>query len=73
MNIENFSDNEVIFISKDDEEDYSDMDSLMSAIETKRSQTISILDAENPEESQLYTYNKFLEIFDNSGLDGFIV
>lgn len=73
MNFENFSNNDVIFISKEDDEDFVNMDYLMSEIETKRGMTVSIVDAENPEDSQLYTYNKFLEIFDNSGLDGFIV
>ena len=66
--------NEIVFISSQDaEEELFDMDSLLSAIDEKRSKTVSIIDADHPEDSQIYTYNKFLEIFDDSGLDGFIV
>ena len=66
--------NEILFISsKDAEEELVNMQSLMGTISEKRPRTISVVDAENPEDSQIYTYNKFLEIFDDSGLDGFIV
>ena len=66
--------NEILFISSDEsEKKLYNMDSLMNSISAKSMQTISIIDADNPEESQLYTYNKFLEIFDTNGLDGFLV
>lgn len=66
--------NEILFISGDEsEKELYNIDSLMNSISSKPMQTISIIDADNPEESQLYTYNKFLEIFDTNGLDGFIV
>lgn len=65
--------NEVLFISSSDTENELFNTDLINSIETKRPKTISIVDAENPEESQLYTYNKFLEIFDSCGFDGFIL
>ena len=65
--------NEILFISSKDEEPLYNMDELIEAIDGKRSKTVSVVDANNPENSQMYTYNKFLEIFDNSGLDGFLV
>lgn len=66
--------NEILFISSDEsEKELYNIDSLMNSISSKPMQTISIIDADNPEESLLYTYNKFLEIFDTNGLDGFIV
>ncbi|MBO8430733.1 hypothetical protein IAC76_05035 [Spirochaetes bacterium] len=74
MELKNKMNNEIVFISSQDaEEELFDMDSLLSAIDEKRSKTVSIIDADHPEDSQIYTYNKFLEIFDDSGLDGFIV
>lgn len=65
--------NEILFISSKDEEPLYNMDELIEAIDGKRSKTVSVVDANNPENTQMYTYNKFLEIFDNSGLDGFLV
>ncbi len=74
MELENKINNDIVFISsRDAEEELFDMDSLLASIDEKRSRTVSIIDAEHPEDSQIYTYNKFLEIFDDSGLDGFIV
>lgn len=65
--------NEILFISSKDEDSLYNMDELIAAIDGKRSKTVSVVDANNPENTQMYTYNKFLEIFDNSGLDGFLV
>lgn len=65
--------NEILFISSKDEEPLYNMDELIEAIDGKRSKTVSVVDANNPENTQMYTYNKFLEIFDNNGLDGFLV
>lgn len=65
--------NEVIFISSYDEESLLNIDALLNSVDEKRSKMISVVDAENPEDSQIYTYSKFLEIFDNSGLDGFLI
>lgn len=65
--------NEILFISSKDEEPLYNMDELIAAIDGKRSKTVSVVDANNPENTQMYTYNKFLEIFDNNGLDGFLV
>ena len=65
--------NEILFISSKVEEPLYNMDELIEAIDGKRSKTVSVVDANNPENTQMYTYNKFLEIFDNSGLDGFLV
>ncbi len=65
--------NEILFISSKDEDSLYNMDELIEAIDGKRSKTVSVVDANNPENAQMYTYNKFLEIFDNSGLDGFLV
>lgn len=73
MELKNKMNNEIVFISSADSEDLFDMESLLNSIDDKRNKTVSIIDADHPEDSQLYTYNKFLEIFDNSGLDGFIV
>ncbi len=74
MELEHKINNDIVFISsRDAEEELFDMDSLLASIDEKRSRTVSIIDAEHPEDSQIYTYNKFLEIFDDSGLDGFIV
>ena len=74
MELENKINNDIVFISsRDAEEELFDMDSLLASIDEKRSRTVSIIDAEHPEDSQIYTYNKFLGIFDDSGLDGFIV
>ena len=74
MELENKINNDIVFISsRDAEEELFDMDSLLASIDEKRSRTVSIIDAEHPEDSQIYTYNKFLEIFVDSGLDGIIV
>jgi len=64
--------NDILFISSKDEELYN-MEDLLDSVNTKRPKTVSIVDAENPEDSQMYTYNKFLEIFDSNGLNGFVV
>lgn len=66
-------DNEILFISSNESEELYNMDALLDAINSKRLKTVSIIDADNPEDSQIYTYNKFIEIFDTNGLDGFIV
>ena len=34
---------------------------------------ILIMDQQKPENTQIYTYAKFLEIYDTHGLDGFLV
>lgn len=73
MNFDEKLNDEILFVSQTEPETLYDMDDLMNTISEKRSKTISIVDAEHPENSQLYTYNKFLEIFDDSGLNGFIL
>ena len=54
MELENKINNDIVFISsRDAEEELFDMDSLLASIDEKRSRTVSIIDAEHPEDSQI--------------------
>ena len=51
----------------------TDMINFISTLDKKAAGgKIVILDTKRSENSEVYTYNKFIEIYDKSGADGFI-
>lgn len=63
---------DIKFISTTEREnDSNEIDQMISAVENQnKNDVIEIFDESG--EAQLYTYNKFLEIIDEYGLEGFV-